>query len=426
MTSRRRLGIPRGHPDDVRGSIGPATVPAQSFFAMGDNRDDSQDSRYLGFFPQRTSKGRRSSSTGRTRRGARSTATGAATRCGGSVRSSPTFSPAPAGYRGCSTRSDRRMLKLLIKLAVAALIANAAYRRRDRVSLTTIASRDAVAQTAQFGPDRSRAEIHRRVLMSWRRNTTCRSPTTGSRSGAPTNSHTIVDGALHPEGRPATRLPVSVAVHGPRRRVHGEGAEARLAGCRQCAPRRDGRRHRAGLEIAQPTPRVLEQPADCLRRSAARRLARGRVAGGSAVVALRVAFGVFADALERGAQRLEWSPRAWLSIVPALELRAHRCRAASSSRRSLRLLEQQSGPVLAPRGRSAGLPARRVPSMSSDSLCAVRSVLRRVFSPLAVFLEDRLPSWRAPGGDGRPRGAPARSRRRPRPEMRRPRPCRSR
>ena len=55
------------------------------------------------------------------------------------------------------------MLKLLIKLALAALVANAAY-RLGTAYLSYYRFTDAVAQTAQFGSDRSRAQLHRRVI----------------------------------------------------------------------------------------------------------------------------------------------------------------------------------------------------------------------------------------------------------------------
>jgi len=48
--------LPAGN--DPRDSFGPVTVPAGSFFAMGDNRDISQDSRYWGFLPESYIKGR--------------------------------------------------------------------------------------------------------------------------------------------------------------------------------------------------------------------------------------------------------------------------------------------------------------------------------------------------------------------------------
>ena len=43
---------------DVRERYGPVTVPADQYFAMGDNRDNSQDSRYWGFLPRDYIKGR--------------------------------------------------------------------------------------------------------------------------------------------------------------------------------------------------------------------------------------------------------------------------------------------------------------------------------------------------------------------------------
>ncbi len=43
---------------DVRRRYGPVTVPADHYFAMGDNRDNSQDSRYWGFLPRSYIKGK--------------------------------------------------------------------------------------------------------------------------------------------------------------------------------------------------------------------------------------------------------------------------------------------------------------------------------------------------------------------------------
>ena len=43
---------------DLREQYGPVTVPPSEYFVMGDNRDNSQDSRYWGFLPRDFVKGR--------------------------------------------------------------------------------------------------------------------------------------------------------------------------------------------------------------------------------------------------------------------------------------------------------------------------------------------------------------------------------
>ena len=42
----------------MRERYGPVTVPADQYFVMGDNRDNSQDSRYWGFLPRSYIKGK--------------------------------------------------------------------------------------------------------------------------------------------------------------------------------------------------------------------------------------------------------------------------------------------------------------------------------------------------------------------------------
>jgi signal peptidase I len=49
------LGSPRT--EDLREEYGPVTVPPGQYFMMGDNRDNSEDSRYWGFMPESYVKG---------------------------------------------------------------------------------------------------------------------------------------------------------------------------------------------------------------------------------------------------------------------------------------------------------------------------------------------------------------------------------
>jgi len=52
------VGLDEVTSSDVRERYGPVTVPRGQYFVMGDNRDNSQDSRYWGFLPRELIKGK--------------------------------------------------------------------------------------------------------------------------------------------------------------------------------------------------------------------------------------------------------------------------------------------------------------------------------------------------------------------------------
>ena len=84
----------------------------------------------------------------------------------------------PINYQMTRLPNDE-MLKLIVKLALAALIANAAW-RLGSAYLQFYRFTDAVTQAAQFGSEKFAGEIERARPRAGEQNTTSRSPKTRS------------------------------------------------------------------------------------------------------------------------------------------------------------------------------------------------------------------------------------------------------
>jgi hypothetical protein len=140
---------------DPRRKFGPVTVPPDMFFMMGDNRDNSEDSRFWGFMPRSYIKGKAlfvyfSFGDANGLSGTSRTSAGAA----------------------CFTRfteaTARSPMKTLIKLIIAAVVVNAAY-RGGSAYLKYYQFKDETQQMILFGqaepsgrPDQDRSSAKRR------------------------------------------------------------------------------------------------------------------------------------------------------------------------------------------------------------------------------------------------------------------------
>jgi hypothetical protein len=105
------------------------------------------------------------------------------------------------------------MLKVLLKLALAALIANAAW-RVGSAYMQYYKFKDAIFETAQFGSDKTRVELRQRVLdLASQYDVPLREDDLTVRRDE--RNHTYVDGSYqHPvDLLPGYRYPLPFTVH---------------------------------------------------------------------------------------------------------------------------------------------------------------------------------------------------------------------
>ncbi len=164
---------------DLRRKFGPVTVPAGHYFMMGDNRDDSQDSRFWGFLPQSYVKGRALfiywsfdvPDDGSERRDLRRGGAGYSTR----------FIDPPSLKLRRGKAEKRISMKTIIKIVVAVLVLTVMF-NAGRAAFNNYAFEDAVHEGLLFDPRATDDEARRHGDEARARNTRFRSTRMTSRS----------------------------------------------------------------------------------------------------------------------------------------------------------------------------------------------------------------------------------------------------